>query len=230
MSRSTGTIAPLRCNSHLCPSCSPLHQMTARHALESGTWGSLSHGQRPLWLTLTEPSRATLDLPRFMGRWEATIKRLRRNWGVTEYGLSIEFQKRGALHPHVVLWAPPDLAADLADRKTRSSYCRRMHELRPMAIDLGWGQMVDAVAIAPDTSEKLARYAAKNVADYATKEARAAFKRAGAKRVRPVRLSRGFYPGGLAAARERVREREALSEARDPGPWVRVTELARCGA
>jgi hypothetical protein len=192
---------------------------------------------RSVLITLTEPSRASLDLPAFHARWKATIKRLRRTFGITEYGLAAEFQKRGALHPHVIAWAPISLAEDLGDRSSRASYRVRMKELRPLAMSLGWGQVCDAKTIGYGeetdgtiAEERVVRYATKNVADYATKEAAAAFKNVGAKRIRPIRLSRGFYPGGLGRAREKVTDRDELAPSRDPGPWVRVTALATCGA
>lgn len=230
---STGRIYPSRCNSHLCPECSPLHQMTARHAIRSGVIRGMIAGASPIFVTLTEPARATLDMAGFRRRWGATVKRLQRLWGVSEYAVALEFQERGALHPHAVMWADPGVGRDLLDRRTRASYRRRMHELRPMARELGWGQMVDAKTIEGEKgAEEVGKYGAKNVADYATKEAAKRFKQIGARRIRPVRLSRGYYPGGLAAAMEKVREglRPAEESGRDHGPFERVRELRSCGA
>lgn len=225
----THQIVPARCNSHLCPACSPLHQMTARKAVE---WGLLEryvkhHGDRVIWLTLTDTRAATMDLPQLSARWKATIKRLRRSWGASDYLVSIEFQARGALHPHVCLEVSDQVAEDLADRRSRSSYRRRMHELRPMAESLGWGQMVDAVTI--DTlegREEIGRYAAKDLSGYATKEAKERFKRAGARHIRPTRLSSAWLPGGLAAARQAVLGAAAMQESRIEGTWERIATVA----
>lgn len=226
----TGQILPARCNSHLCPACSPLHQMTARVAFESGLLPRLVEGSSAvLWLTLTDTSTGELDLPGLRERWNATVKRLRRMWGAGQYALAVEFQARGALHPHVCVEVPEQVAGDLRDRTSRSSYRRRMHELRPMAESLGWGQMVDAVAIAEwRDGQRVARYAAKSVAGYATKEAAERFKRAGAKKVRPVRLSRGWVPGGLAGVRERLLGRDAMADTRIEGKWERILRPRTC--
>lgn len=227
----TGQILPARCNSHLCPSCSPLHQITARMAIETGLVRRLveNEGDRVLWLTLTDTASGQLDLPGLRSRWIATVKRLRRMWGAGDYALAVEFQNRGALHPHVCLEVAQEVAFDLTDRKSRSSYRRRMHELRPMAESLGWGQMVDAVTI--DTlqeREKVARYAAKSIAGYATKEAAERFKLAGAKRVRPLRLSRGWVPGGLAAVRALALGQSAMQATRIEGTWERIPKPRTC--
>lgn len=227
----TGQIVPARCNSHLCPECSPLHQMTARSAIENGIVATFirRRADRVVWMTLTEPARATLDLPAFTSRWRATLLRLRRNWGAGEFALTREFQSRGALHPHICIEVDDQVADDLADRGSRSSYRRRLHELRPMAESLGWGQMVDAVTI--DTlqdREHVARYAAKSVAGYATKEAAEKFKRAGAKKVRPVSLSRGWVKGGLAGTRQQLLGRAAMESSRIAGTWERIPKPRAC--
>jgi hypothetical protein len=140
-----------------------------------------------------------------------------------------EFQRRGALHPHVCLEVADQVADDLADRTSRASYRRRMHELRPWAESLGWGQMVDAVTIdVLEDREKVARYGSKAVAGYATKEAAAMFKRAGAKYVRPVSLSYGWYPRGLAGARAELLGRDEMSETRIEGRWERIPKPKSC--
>lgn len=228
----TGEIRPARCNSHLCPNCSPLHQMTARHAIESGLVRRfLDHkGDAPVvFLTLTDTARGSLTYRGLRGQWDKTRKRLQRTWGAGDYALVAELQARGALHPHVCLEVAPEVARDLRDRSTRASYRRRMHELRPMAVDLGWGSMVDAVTIdAVEDRERIARYAAKSVAGYATKESKELLKRKGAKKVRPLRLSRGWYPGGLAAAREWVLGQEKMAQTRLEGRWERIRSVP-CG-
>jgi hypothetical protein len=145
---------------------------------------------------------------------------------MTEYALVVELQERGALHPHVFATVPAAVAGDLVDRRSRASYRRRMHELRPLAESLGWGQMVDAVTVQLGDADRMAAYGAKRLAGYATKEARAKFRELGAERVRPVRLSRGWVPGGLKRAREAVLGQTAMDASRDPGPWLRARSVA----
>lgn len=227
----TGQILPARCNSHLCPECSPLHQMTARHALEIGMVRRCIERGRDcvVWLTLTDTSRGDLDLHKLTKQWASTVKWLRRNWGAGEYALTREFQDRGALHPHVCIEVSDEVADDLMDRRSRASYVRRMHELRPMAEANGWGQMVDAVTVdGISDMQKVARYAAKSVAGYATKEAAEKFKRAGARRVRPISLSYGWYPDGLAGARRQVLAQPKMSDSRIEGKWERIPKPRTC--
>lgn len=223
----TGVIVPARCNSHLCPECSPLHQMTARFAIEQGIRRRFAEhrSERIVFATLTEPSKAGLDLPGLRVRWDRTRWSLQRKWGVRAYALVVEFQERGALHPHMFLEVPEQLAQDLADEKSRASYQRRMHELRPLAEGLGWGQMVHAVTVPASEDSKLARYAAKSLAGYTTKEAKERFGRAGAKHIRPVRLSYNWYGGGLSKAREHVLASKRMAAAKLEGPWERIAKV-----
>lgn len=168
-------------------------------------------------------------MPRLTKQLAATKLWLRRNWGAGEYAVTREFQDRGALHPHLCLEVSDQVADDLADRKSRASYRRRMHELKPMAVRHGWGQMVDAVTIDGVTDmQKVARYAAKSVAGYATKEAAEKFKRAGARHVRPISLSYGWYPDGLAGARRAVLGQKKMDATRIEGKWERIPKPRPC--
>lgn len=226
----TGQILPARCNSHLCPACSPLHQMVARRAFEIGIMSRWAERLSPcvVWLTLTDTGDGALDLPRLTKQWNSTRLWLQRKWGAGEYAMSREFQARGALHVHVAIEVADEVAADLVDPSTAASYRRRMHELRPMARRLGWGQMVDAVTIELGESAKIASYAAKSVAGYATKEAAERFRRAGAKKVRPVSLSYGWVPGGLEGTRRGVLNQPEMAESRLEGRWERIARPRTC--
>lgn len=84
--------------------------------------------------------------------------------------------------------------------------------------------MVDAQTVQVQESARVARYAAKHLAGYATKQAKEQFKRAGAKNIRPVRLSYGWFPGGLAAARAHVLAQERMGAAKLGGRWERISK------
>lgn len=228
--RETGLLVPARCNSHLCPDCSPLHQMTARLAIEQGLLrrGIKHRDARVVWLTLTDSAKGEMDLRSLRRMWDNTRRRLQRMWGASDYALSLEFQQRGALHPHVCIEVADEVADDLKDHRSRASYRRRMHELRPAMEELGWGQMVDAETIAIGHEQRIGKYAAKSISAYATKEAKELFKAAGAKHVRPVRLSYGWFPGGLAKAREVVLRQERMLPERLGGTWERVAKPRTC--
>lgn len=224
----TGQILPARCNSHLCPACSPLHQMTARVAIENGIVRSYCkhRSQRVVFLTLTDTAAGEMDLQGLRRRWDKTRKKLVRMWGASEYALSVEFQARGALHPHVCIEVAQEVADDLVDHRSEASYRRRMHELRPAMKHLGWGQMVDAETVSLEGRERVARYGAKAVAGYATKEAAEKFKRAGARYVRPVRLSRGWVTDGLAGVRDELLGK--LDRGYIDGQWERIPKPRTC--
>jgi hypothetical protein len=176
------------------------------------------------FFTFTEPARASLDLASLKRRHDATIKRLRRLGWIGEYCTAVEFQRRGALHPHVIAHVPNELLRLLPEhgqeKRDRAQYRWHFDELVPLAVELGWGPMVDAREVT--TSAGAASYATKGLAGYATKEAHARFKAAGAKRVRPVRFSTGWTREGLRAF-----QRGALV-ADDPGPWLDISQIGPC--
>jgi hypothetical protein len=220
-SESTGRHVRKTCKSWLCPRCNVWLRAGAAKRFAIGA------SDRPAgfdvgFFTLTEPSRATLDLAGFERRWKATVKRLRRRGWITEYGLAVELQGRGALHAHVVGWVPNELVPLLrpwrSDKRDRAQYRWHFNELVPVVQELGWGQMVDAAAA--ETFTELGQYAVKSLGRYATKEAHAAFKRVGAHRVRPVRFSGGFTT-------ERLR-RFQQGERADPGPFIDVRVSGPC--
>lgn len=215
-SDSTGHVVPKLCKSYLCETCAGWLRVAALKLLWMGVVHHLERDDlRPVMFTFTEPADARLDLDSFRARHAATVKRLRRAGLLTEYVTVVEFQRRGALHPHIVGASPPDVWARLRDRSSSSSYRLRMHELRPLATSLGWGPMVDAVG----AEASVGGYVTKSLGSYLTKQARREFKRIGARRVRPVRPSYGWLPGGLSG--------QLQGEKADPGPWIDVTE-ARC--
>jgi hypothetical protein len=173
--------------------------------------------------TFTEPPAATLDMAGFYRRHQTTLQRMRRRGWLSEYCSAVEFQTRGALHPHLLAHVPPDLAPVLrpfgTKRRDRAQYRWHFHELVPLARDLGWGPMVDAYLL--DSPLDAADYATKRLSTYATKQAYRAFKDAGAGRVRPLRASHGWVP-------ERLRDLQRGAQAVDPGPWDDLNPLRPC--
>jgi len=221
LSESTGRVVPKTCKSWLCSSCNVWLRQGAFKAIVAGMV------DRPAgfglgMFTFTEPPTATLDLSAFYARHQATVQRLRRRGWIGEYATAVEFQQRGALHPHLIAHVPhellPKLRQDGHDKRNREQYGWWWNELRPMAVDLGWGKVVDAVAV--EGMNEVAGYAMKSLAGYATKEAHAKFKTVGAKRVRPIRFSRAWSATSL-------REWQRGSEASE-GPWVDVTTMGTC--
>lgn len=220
-SLSTGRVVPKTCKSWLCPYCNVWLREGARKLIVSGMLTRPAGFDLALF-TFTEPADWSLDLPAFHARHKATVKRMRRRGWIGEYCTAVEFQKRGALHPHLIAHVPVDVLELLPEhgQERRSSAQWRFHfrELVPMARELGWGEVCDARAAL--ASNELAKYALKNLAGYATKEAYAQFKAAGAQRVRPLRASRRW-------ASERLRAFQRGEEASD-GPWEDVSNYGPC--
>jgi hypothetical protein len=218
---STGKVVPKTCKSWLCPHCNVWLREGARKLIVSGMQ-TRPPGTDLALFTFTEPAHATLDLAGFKRRHDDTIRALRRRGWLVEYCTAVEFQKRGALHPHVIAHVPVDVLERMPEhgqaKRDRAQYRWHFNELVPLARSLGWGPMVDARAAV--ASNDLAMYALKNLAGYATKEAYTKFKAAGARRVRPLRTSRSW-------ASEKLREAQRGEKATD-GPWEDVTAHGPC--
>jgi len=221
-SESTGRCVPKTCKSWLCPWCNVWLREGARKLLVSGMQ-TRPEGYDLALFTFTEPAAATLDLEGLRQRHKATIKRLRRRGWVAAYCTTVERQKRGALHPHIIAHVPREICDRMWEhgdqRRTREQWRWHFNELVPMARELGWGPVCDARAAA--VSNELARYAIKSLANYATKEAWAQLKGAGVKRIRPVRASRTWAPANL-------REFQRGDQASDVGPWVDIKLPRTC--
>jgi hypothetical protein len=221
-SESSGRVVPKTCKSWLCSACNVWLRQGALKAIVDGMV-ERPDGYGLGLFTFTEPPTATLDLSAFYDRHRRTVQALRRRAWIGEYATAVEFQKRGALHPHLIAHVPlellPKLRQDGHEKRNRQQYAWWWNELRPMAVGLGWGKVVDAVAV--DGLNEVAGYAMKSLAGYATKEAHAKFKDVGAKRVRPVRFSRGWSVKSL-------REWQRGDKAIDNGPWEDVTMIGTC--
>jgi hypothetical protein len=222
-SESTGRVVPKTCKSWLCPWCNVWLREGARKLIVSGM-RTRPPGYDLALFTFTEPARATLDLKGLAHRWKATKKRLQRRGWIGAHCRVTEWQKRGALHPHIVAHVPIEICERMwthgDERRTRDQYRWHFNELVPMARELGWGPVCDARAAA--ASNELAAYTLKSLANYATKEAYVKFKEAGAERIRPINSSRDWAPAIL-------REFQRGEKATDPGPWLDVTTGRACG-
>jgi hypothetical protein len=221
VSLSSGRVVPKTCKKWTCPDCSQWLRGAAREYLIAGCAATDHAAYSLTLLTLTDTAAGELDLPGLHRQWKATQKRLSRSFGTAGYGQAIELQRRLALHPHVILRTPRDVAQLLPawkqERRTRDQWQLHFKQLVPMVRELGWGQMVDWRRIDGPLSE-VSGYAVKSLAGYATKQAHAAFKAAGAKRIRPIRASRDWTPGATF-------ETFKTGARADPGPWQDVTSV-----
>ncbi len=157
------------------------------------------------FLTLTDGRAGDLSLPELHRAWKRLALKLRRAGKLREYLAVVETTERGALHLHVLC------TGEFIAQK----------QLAVWAAAAGFGRVADVRAVRGVGERSAGGYLVKQLASYATKAKVEALAAKGAKRLRPVRCSRGWFPGGMAAA-----ERDLVAAARaergesfDPGPW-----------
>lgn len=164
-------------------------------------------GERVRFITLTDKAAGRLTVPELGAAWNRLAVRLRREKLLTQYALAVELQpKRGALHLHAL---------------ATGSYIPQ-RSLSAWASAAGFGRIADIRAVKQEDAAKVVSYASK-MASYAAKGGTQGddLKQRGAKRSRPIRSSRGWYPGGLRAAEVATGLRRG--EGTDGGPWVMLT-------
>jgi hypothetical protein len=217
---------PVRCWSWRCSGCALLKSRDAQRLATLGIAQAVGDGSSLVLLTVTEPS-----LPRsFKASSKALtllMKRLQaRAGGGLRWMAVAEWQRRGAVHWHVVIAGLvyttlvrskggrvlPGHSGDAAGHRVRKEA-----DLRPLVERYGFGPMfeVHAVGVRPeDSAAEVASYLAK----YLTKSEDMARLPKGAQ---PVRSSRGrnqWAPGYTLTSlrderRETARERAAAGEA-----------------
>ena len=136
--------------------------------------------------------------------------KLRRSGHLREYFAVVETTQAGALHLHVL---------------ATGRYLPQ-RELSKAAAAAGFGRVADIRAVT-GTGDGSARRVPRQDAGGLRDEGDAArLATRGARRLRPVRTSRAWYPGGMAEAEREVGRRMAaeLSLAPDPGPWLFVVK------
>jgi len=189
---------PNRCKSWRCESCGALKARDARLLIRLGVTHALAVGDPLIFLTLTEDSNArgyresSRALTQFM-------KRLQHRYGGGLRWVAVpEWQKRGAVHWHLLIagLAYPRAVVSRAGRRypghARSQYarCVSKRELASLVLHYGFGRVFDvhAVGVGADAGEATAREVARYVGKYLTKQLReGGVPRNG----RPVRMSQG---------------------------------------
>jgi hypothetical protein len=166
-------------------------------------------------LTLTSPDATGLTMRELYCSWDRLRAALRKSGELREYLAVVELTEQGAPHLHVI---------------ATGKYIEQ-RRLAGLAERAGFGRVADIRAVRGTGSRSATGYMVKSLARYATKSsvellaAKAARESIGKRRqVRPVRMSRRWYPGGLGAA-ERAVVAEANSDQErdaDPGPWFLV--------
>jgi hypothetical protein len=185
----------------------------ARFAIEQGTADAFARGERVRFLTLTTVEGTTVcDLAAAFNRLRTYLK---QTGELREYFAVIERTAGEAA-------APPLLHLHLlaTGRYIRQERLSRLWEQAAGA------RVVDVRAVRGSGPRSAGGYLVKQLARYAMKAQIEQLAAAtSTRRVRPVRTSRGWYPGGMkAAARALAAERTAGAPLRpdDPGPWLFV--------
>lgn len=237
VSLSTSNAFPLACRSWLCEHCSKKKWLAARVLFERGILDAFSRGERVRFLTLTDGSlNGTMtvnDLSRAWQKLAAMLKRggppiprppkgsgakAQERWRrqckarkrlLREYAMVLEVgpKGQGRLHAHVIF---------------TGSYIRQAR-LSMWAQQCGFGPVVHIREVPGGNAKAAAAYASK-LASYGAKQGQevAKLKRLARVRVRPVRKSHAWYPGGLRKVEEELGIRKA-GGSKDPGPWVLIT-------
>jgi hypothetical protein len=138
-------------------------------------------------------------------RWRAAC-RARRSY-LAEYALVLEVGPRGGrLHAHAML---------------TGSYIHQP-KLAAWARRCGFGAVVDIRSVNAGSADEVSAYASK-LASYSSKAGQevAGLRSRAARRLRPLRTSRGWYPGGLRRVEAELGIRGS-GPSDDAGPWVLI--------
>jgi hypothetical protein len=220
VSASTKRAVPQRCQSWRCPSCSGVKRAAAVLLVQRGIERAQRDGRRVRFMTLTDDAAGEMTMADLYRAWQRLALRLKRRGRLGEYCAVVEAQERGALHLHTLM----------ADGERGGGFIEQAL-LSDLAVASGFGPVCDVRLVGEDAaaSAETTRYItkalevypeARAVAGYVAKASRndALAARAGA-RLRPLRVSRGCYGGGLAAAQQELLDLLRGDHPADEGPW-----------
>jgi hypothetical protein len=198
---------PVSCGAWDCPNCRRLKALAAFAVVSDGIARYQAKGERVRFLTLTD-GEGSMTVPELYAAWSRFRHRMRYRGMLGEYALAVEVGSRLHLHACVT-----------------GRFIDQARELVPHAEAAGFGRIADIRAV-PElaAADTLAGYITRadkssdalQLARYLTKSTAEELRERGAKRVRPLRVSRGWEGGGLTAGAKRVR-REWYGETE--GKW-----------
>lgn len=206
VSAEKGKAFPLTCSRWDCPNpgCGGLKREAAREAFTGGTEQAWERGEQVRLMTLTSLPGTTH--PEFQAGVKRSLLVLRKRGFITEYGGAIERTVSGLPHAHLLITGKYIPQRELSRIARGGPTCQtRLGEVVDIRAvrNTGPRSAVSDYLLKQQTAGELARYVSKA----ATEQARAARALEGVTRQRPIRLSRGWYPGGLGAAVKVVRQR-----------------------
>jgi hypothetical protein len=202
----SGVAFELTCGRWDCPApgCGGLKRRAAREVLTGGLEAAWDRGERARLITLTAPP-AGMNMRQVYDGWNRVKAALKHHGMITDYAGTIESQKRrGGLHLHLLTtgeFIPQKRLSEIAQGRPGSAG--------------RFGPVVDIRAVRNTGRRSAAAYLLKQVADdmagYVAKAAAPEHARLRLispirpTRLRPLRLSRGWYPGGLSEAARVIR-------------------------
>jgi len=154
-------------------------------------------GERVRFLTLTD-GEGSMTVPELYAAWNRFRQRMRRRDMLKDYALAVEVGSR--LHLHACI---------------TGRFIDQARELVPHAEAAGFGRIADIRAVPPlARADTLAGYITRadksadavQLARYLTKSTAQELRDRGAKRVRPLRVSREWEGGGLTEGWARVKQ------------------------
>lgn len=222
VSAGTGNAFEMSCKSWQCSHCSIQRRAVAVELISGGVLRARRNKERVRFMTLTSPPEG-MSLAELYASWNRLRATLRASGELRDYCAVVELgsESRPAPHLHALAvgrFIPQARLSELAGRA-------------------GFGSIADIRAVHEERDSGAAAYVTKQLAGdlvgyLAKSEARRLTTAKGdgpAKRnqIRPVRISRNWYPGGFKAAEEAVKrelaERLGHGE-KDPGPWYMVAK------
>lgn len=201
-----GVAYPLTCSRWDCPNpgCGGLKRMAAREVFTGGYELARGRGERVRLITFTSLPGTTG--PGFSAGLNRTLTRLRSKGLLAEYAGAVERTESGLPHAHLLTTGAyieqDELSRIAYGGPTCSTRLGEVTDIRAVRGD-GSRSALTRYLLKQQTAEGLAAYVSKA----ATEQARAVRAIEGATYHRPIRLSRGFYPGGMGAATKAVKAR-----------------------
>lgn len=213
-SLSTGKSYKIPCGKWSCSYCGWQKKNIAQYLVLAGAVSHFNAGERIRFATFTEDPKNPLDVPALSAAWNRLRTNYRKQGIISEYAATIETTSAGRPHLHALM---------------TGSYVKQW-KLSAAAERAGFGRVADirAVDMSPGaTGEHSVAYICKELAGYVSKQNTSdELGKLTRKRRRPLRCSRGWYPGGMARAREELAalwlEDEDGDDRRDRGEWLFV--------
>jgi hypothetical protein len=183
--------------------------LAAYSVVANGLAEAEEQGNRARFLTLTDQADGAMDVAQLYRNFTCFKERLRRKDYLGSYCATVEVQKRGALHLHVIL----------VDDERGGGFIAPDH-LEKAVVGSGFGKIHKIMAIKPSGVPKqdhLAQYLLKEtaaiaeaqeivntIARYCSKSKAVDLEAKSKYRLRPFRVSRNFPGVGLTKAEEAI--------------------------